>query len=53
MSCKHQGHLINQGLWWCNLKDENGNQIHPECKCDDCQDKEELTIVSFSTSQSQ
>ena len=35
MICKHQMHLINQGVHWCELQKE----CYPDC--DKCQDREE------------
>ena len=36
--CKHLGHLINQGIYWCN-KD---NRRNPFKECDNCPYREEL-----------
>ena len=42
-ACKHEGHFINQGEWWCDLqfRDEKPNPIHLACDCIHCPDYEE------------
>lgn len=51
MSCKHEGHLINQGEWWCNrqFKDEKPNPIHLACDCKNCPDYEEYPETEYIT----
>jgi len=45
------GRLVNQGLWWCGLKDKSGRQKHPHCDCENCKDYEDNTgyIMSYTT----
>lgn len=45
--CEHQGHLINQGIWWCNLQseDKEPNQTHLNCDCKNCPDYKEYSAT--------
>lgn len=53
MSCKHEGHFINQGEWWCDrqFKDEKPNSIHLACDCNNCPDYEEYPEAKYFTSE--
>lgn len=49
--CEHFRQIVNQGLWWCDLKNEDGKQKHPKCDCKNCPDKTEpyKATITYTT----
>lgn len=50
--CKHHQHLINQGIWWCELQYDKSNPnigYYMNCDCERCPERfNEDNLISFT-----